>query len=171
MNIKKDNYNWYAIYTKSRTEKKVYQSLQSSGIEPYRPLVKNLRQWSDRKKWVEEPLFRSYIFVFITQKEYFKVLNTHGIVRYITFEGKAVKIPPQQIEAVKTFISSEEKLPINIDKYKLGNKVEIIIGPMKGLIGNLVEISGKHKVRIEIDGIGQSVFVKIPVSYLKIKKT
>jgi len=84
---------WYAVYTRSRTEKQTQELLLRSGIEVYLPLVKNLKQWSDRKKWVEEPLFRSYLFVHISPAEYYDVLNIPGAVRYITFEGKAVAIP------------------------------------------------------------------------------
>ncbi|HDO06779.1 MAG TPA: hypothetical protein ENG85_03760, partial [Bacteroidetes bacterium] len=69
---------WYALYVRSRTEKKVAVELEGADIDFYLPLEKRLRQWSDRKKWVEEPLFRSYIFVHITQKEYYKVLQTRG---------------------------------------------------------------------------------------------
>ena len=99
---------WYALYTKSRTEKKTGQELVSKGIETFLPLEKILKEWSDRKKWVEEPLFRSYIFVHINKAEHFKVLNASGIVRFITFEGKAVPIPDLQIEAIKQFINLEE---------------------------------------------------------------
>jgi transcriptional antiterminator RfaH len=160
--------NWFALYTLPRAEKKAYAELVKKGITAYLPLMRTLRQWSDRKKWIEEPLFRSYIFVNIPDSLYFDVLNTNGVVRYITFEGKAVPIPPQQIEAVRFFLSSDDPLPENIENYSPGQSVEVIKGPLKGLFGELVQSAGKQKVKVEISAVGQSVFVTIPISHLKI---
>jgi transcription antitermination factor NusG len=160
--------NWFALYTLPRAEKKAYAELVKKGITAYLPLMRTLRQWSDRKKWIDEPLFRSYIFVHIPESLYFDVLNTSGIVRYITFEGKAVPIPPQQIEAVRFFLSSDDPLPQNIEKYSPGQPVEVIKGPLKGLFGELVQLAGKQKVKVEISAVGQSVFVTIPMSHLAI---
>ncbi len=158
---------WYAVYTRSRAEKQVDEWLQKAGIEVYLPLVKTLKQWSDRKKWVEEPLFRSYVFVHITQAQYYDVLNTAGAVRFVTFEGRAVAIPPQQIEAIRHFVLSGEQLPdVELDIVP-GTKVQIIAGPMKGISGDLIEIMGRKKVRIEIEGLGQSVYVELPASYIR----
>lgn len=160
--------NWFALYTLPRAEKKAYAELIKKGIDAYLPLQRTLRQWSDRKKWTEEPLFRSYIFVNIPKNLYFDVLNTNGVVRYITFEGKAVPIPPRQIEAVRFYLSSDDPLPENIDIFSPGQPVEVIKGPLKGLAGELIEVTGKHKVRIEITAIGQSILVTIPLAHLKI---
>jgi transcription antitermination factor NusG len=151
--------NWYALYTAPRSEKKAYAELFSKGIDAYLPLQRTLKQWSDRKKWVEEPLFRSYIFVNITGKQYFDVLNTPGIVRYITFEGKAVPIPQRQIDAIRYFLA-EEPLPEDRGKSDApdlvpGSAVEIIRGPLRGLTGILVDFQGQKKVRIEIEALGQ----------------
>jgi transcription antitermination factor NusG len=165
--IESDNKSWFALYTRSRAEKQVYELLLSAGIDTYLPLVRTLKQWSDRKKWVEEPLFRSYIFVFISQAEYYDVLNIPGTVRYVTFEGKAVPIPPQQIEAIRQFIKTGYQLPDAEIDLPPGSKIDIIAGPMKGISGELLEVMGKTKVRIEIDGLGQSVYVEIPASHIR----
>lgn len=162
-----DNRSWFALYTRSRAEKQVYELLISAGIDTYLPLVRTLKQWSDRKKWVEEPLFRSYIFVYISQAEYYDVLNIPGTVRYVTFEGKAVPIPPQQIEAIRQFIQTGYQLPDAEVDLPPGSIVDIIAGPMKGISGELLEVMGKTKVRIEIDGLGQSVYVEIPASHIR----
>ncbi len=106
-NMKK---KWYAIYTKSRNEKKLATNLKARGIEVYLPLLKTLKQWSDRKKWVEIPLFRSYLFVHILDKEYLDVLQTDGVVRFITFRKERIPIPESQILAVKSYL--EEDNPV-----------------------------------------------------------
>jgi len=161
---------WYAVYTKSRSEKKVYEELISSGFEVYLPLIKTLKQWSDRKKWVEEPLFRSYLFVHIADTDYYKVLNSIGVVRYITFEGKAVPVPPHQILAIIQFINEEIDYSVGIGNFKISDSVEIIRGSLMGLRGKLVEIKGKQKVKVEIESVGKSIMLTIPKSHLKILK-
>ncbi len=160
--------NWYAVYARSRAEKKAALELQYQNIEHYLPLIKRLKQWSDRKKWVEEPLFRSYVFVHIEQKDYYKVLQNPHLVRYITFEGKAVPIPVQQIEAIRYFLEEiEPEEPDNIEWIK-GKSVEVISGDLTGLTGELVEVNGKHKVRVQIDVIGKSISIYIPKNKLRV---
>lgn len=158
---------WFAVYTKPRSEKKTTAELASAGIEVFLPLIKNLKQWSDRKKWVEEPLFRSYLFVHISRTDYYKVLSAFGVVRYIAFEGKAVPLPFQQILAIKQYINDEEIVTEGGNDFIVGDKVEIYRGPLKGLTGHLIKIQGKQKVRIEIESIGQSIVLTIPKSYLR----
>jgi transcription antitermination factor NusG len=159
---------WYAMYVKSRAEKKVATELEAAGIDYYLPLQKVLKQWSDRRKWIEEPLFRSYIFVHISNDEYYKALQVYGAVKYITFESKAVPIPPQQIEAVRYYLN--EKDPENIDQqdWEKGKKVEIISGSMSGLIGELVDVKGKNRVSVEIDAVNRVILLKIPKSRLRV---
>jgi len=160
--------NWYAVYTLPRAEKKAFAELVRKGMNAYLPLLRTLKQWSDRKKWVEEPLFRSYIFVNIPDNLYFEVLNTPGVVRYVIFEGKAVPIPQKQIDAIRFFLDTESPLPENMGEFLPGQGVEVIKGPLKGLTGELINVAGKHKVRVEITAIGQSILVTIPLGHLKV---
>lgn len=148
---------------------KAFVQLSDAGIETYLPLVKTLRQWSDRKKWVEEPLFRSYVFVRVSEKEYYDALNaTPHAVRYITFEGKAVPIPPSQIEAMKNYISQADFSDRDLSDLKPGQEIEVVEGPMKGLRGKLMWVMGKKKVRVEIDGVGKALYLEVPAGMLRI---
>jgi transcriptional antiterminator RfaH len=160
--------NWYAIYTKARNEKKVAELLTRDGISNYLPLMKRIKVWSDRKKKVEEPLFTSYVFVYITEKEHLKVLQVPGVVRYISFEGKKVTIRPEQIEAIKKFVETGEEFVENEADFIPGKRVKVFRGALKGLEGRLVEILGKQRVKVEIDAIGQSVYIKIPIGSLEV---
>ena len=159
---------WYAVYTKSRNEKKVSELFQRDGIDHYLPLITRLRIWSDRKKQISEPLFSSYIFVFITEQEHLKVLQTPGVVRFVTFERKKVAVNPLQIEAIKLYVETGEEFVENDANYSVGKKVKVSRGPMKGLEGKLVEILGKQRVKVEIEAIGQSVFIRIPKASLEV---
>ena len=76
---------WYALYTRPRAEKLVYQRLVEAGIETFLPLQKTYRMWSDRKKLVEKPLLSSYVFVKTNKKSFQKVYKTNGVVKFISF--------------------------------------------------------------------------------------
>lgn len=154
-------YNWYAIYTKSRNEKKVYLLLTEQGITTYLPLQKILRQWSDRKKLVEVPYINSYVFVRSSEKEYFDILNTDGVVRFVTFSGKSAPIPDWQIQAMKNAIGSDLEVSFTSDTLKKGELVEFIAGPMAGTRGEVVKDNkGKNKIIIRIGNIGYSLVIK-----------
>lgn len=160
---------WYAVYTKSRAEKKVNELLAGKGVEVYLPLQKTVKQWSDRKKRVEEPLFRSYIFVRIDYKDHVNVLKTTGIVCFVKFAGNAEPVPDSQIEAVKALLSGNIAFEVTNENLKIGDQVEIVMGPLKGLQGELTEYRGKRKVIIRIDAIGQNLIIDIPAAFIKVK--
>ncbi|MGF1585721.1 MAG: UpxY family transcription antiterminator [Bacteroidales bacterium] len=164
----KEKLQWYAAYTNSRAEKKVLKELQKQGIEAYLPLQKKLRQWSDRRKWVEEPLIRCYIFVRIDIGNYYQVLNTNGIVRYISFEGKAVPIPENQIEVLRKLVANEADVEVTTENFTPGDRVKVVSGPMHGLEGELVDFRGNRRVMIRIDHIGQQLLVSIPAGFLEV---
>ena len=159
---------WYAVYVKSRSEKKVAAELIALGIDHYLPLQKLLKQWSDRKKWVEEPLFRSYIFVKINQTDYYNVLNVTGAVKYISFEGKAVAVPEQQIEAIRYFLDEKDPEVMEDLHWEKGQKVEVISGSLTGLKGELIEVKGKNKVSVEIEAVAKTILLRIPKSKLRV---
>ncbi len=154
---------WYAVYVKSRYEKKAYKLLEDKHIEAYLPLIGKLKQWSDRKKMVEEPLFKSYIFVRTDLKNYYEILNTPGIVRFVCFEGKPVPVPDNQLVAVKSYIGEfdgEEDVTC-VRELQEGQSVEIVRGPMQGLVGRLVEIRGKQRLIVNIEAVGQSLPISV----------
>ena len=158
---------WHALYTRSRNEKKVSGRLSDKGIEAYVPLHKVLHQWSDRKKWVEEPLIRSYVFVKITPEQYFEVLNTSGAVRYIFFSGKAATIPDRQIDFLKLITSNtNDAIPIP-NTFKPGTKVKVISGPLVGLIGEMIHSKGKHNVIVRIDHLDHAISITISPALLE----
>ena len=160
--------NWYAIYTKPRNEKRVNELLTEQSIQNYLPLIKTVRQWSDRRKIVELPLFPSYLFVHINDKEYFHVIKTQGIVKFIIFENRRIVVPDYQIEAIRKYIETGEESIDNPENYSVGKIVRVTRGSMKGLTGKLVQILGKQRVRVEIESVRQSLFIKIPLGNLEI---
>jgi len=163
MENQKLNYNWYAIRVKSRSEKKVYADLIEQEIEAYLPLQRKLRQWSDRKKWIEMPLISGYVFVYISRKEYESVLKIYNVVCYVYFEGKAAIIRDADINLLKRMLGQVEvELEITLEQLKPGQMVEIISGPLCGVIGELINFQGKNKVALRIQPLGYTVLVEAP---------
>jgi len=161
---------WYAIYTRPRHEKKIYARLQQEKIEAFLPLQTTIRQWSDRKKKISEPLFSCYVFVHISSKDYYRVLNLNGVVRYITFEGKAVIIPEKQIRLIRSVLDLDVEIEESTEPIPKGARVEIKAGPLTGVTGELFERTGKKRVFIRIDEINKTLLVNVPLHYLKLKE-
>jgi len=154
--------NWYAVYVKSRAEKKAQTELQDKEIETFLPLQRKLRQWSDRKKWVEMPLISGYLFVRISRKEYDSVLQSNYVVSYVRFEGTAAMIPDNQIDYLKLMLKQDNlDIEITRESFEIGQMIEVIAGPLIGLRGKLVRIKGKNKVAIELEQLGYSALVEI----------
>ena len=162
MFLEKSNYQWYAIYTRANSEKKLLDDLQENNIECYLPMRKVLKIWSDRKKWVEEPLFRCYIFVRVSYKEFFTALNTAGAVCYVSFGGKAQAIPNVQVNNIKTFLAqSDHDVTVSHERIQKGVNVEVLHGSLKGIKGEVINIFGQARLLIRIDSMNCSLYANI----------
>lgn len=161
-----DEMHWHALYVRSRAEKKVYDQLVDLGYEAYLPLITRLKQWSDRRKKVEEPLFKSYVFVRNNARQHYYVLGLYGVVRFVTFEHEAVVVPDKQILAIKKYIDNpvDDEDELNNLQLKAGQLVRIANGPMQGLIGRLVSMKSKRRLLVNIEVVGQTIPVSIPRS-------
>ncbi len=157
----KDEKAWYALYTKSRAEKKVLQQFTQMGLTAYLPLKKELRQWSDRKKWVESPIISSYIFVCVSPQNQKSVYDVNGVVAYVTDKGKPAIIPASEIEAMQKTINNQVAFDIETDRLKKGLTVEVTSGPLKGVKGEIVEIKGEKKLTLKISHIGYTLVVDL----------
>ena len=164
---KGNNKQWHVVYTRSRAEKTVYTDLTQKNIECFLPIQKKLRQWKDRKKWVEMPLISGYCFVNISRKEYDLVLQSGNVVSYVRLEGKAAIIPDSQIEALKLMLKQYEfEVTVSTEHFNPGKIVEVVAGPMMGLRGELVEARGKNKFIIRILPLQSALTVEIPAEHL-----
>jgi transcriptional antiterminator RfaH len=160
--------HWYAVYTKPRSEKKLADRLNDKGIEAYLPMRRTLKQWSDRKKMVDEPLISSYVFVNVPKENYFDVLNTPGAVKYIWFCGKPAVIPSNQIRTLKLIISNNLEIDCVSADLAKGAQVKVVSGPMKGLTGELLNYAGKHKVMIRLDPVEKALLLTISPGLLEV---
>ena len=156
---------WYAIYTRPRWEKKVNALLLQKGIESYCPLNKVRRKWSDRIKTIEEPLFKSYVFVKISEEERTNVRMTNGVVNFVYWNGKPAIIREKEIQIIKRFLDEYE----NVEAVKIevtpGDRVQVIAGPMMDKEGKVLEVKNKT-AKVCIDSLGYMLIAYIDKSKL-----
>lgn len=153
--------SWYALYTRPRHEKKVFEELTSRKIEAFLPTYKVRRRWSDRYKIVEQPLFKNYIFVNVpSARSYHETLRPYGAVSFVTFDGKPAEIPPNEIDAIRQLVTSE--LPYDPHPYlKIGRKVYVRSGPLEGCEGILTRKKGIARLVISVHLLQQSVSAEV----------
>ncbi|RVU02458.1 UpxY family transcription antiterminator [Mucilaginibacter limnophilus] len=143
------NNEWLVLYTRSRWEKKIHQMLSEQDIRSYCPLVKKVSQWADRKKIIEIPLFNSYIFVEATPSLYNRILQTPGVINYITYCGKPATIANDEIELIKSAIKEHSNIEaIPLGNLHIGDIVKIVDGPLSNHTGEIQKIQGKQVIMI-----------------------
>jgi len=163
MSISKPKQSWYAIYVRTRAEKKVHAALLEDSIEAFLPLQKKMRQWKDRRKLVDMPLINGYIFVHITSKDHDKVLQHNNVVCYVRFNGRAAIISPKDIDLLKRMTGqSEYDVETTIEQLKPGQKVEVIAGPLCGIKGEMIAYRGKNKIALRIPPLGYTILIDAP---------
>lgn len=162
MKINMNEKNWYVIYTRANAEKKLAARLIARGFEAFLPLNTVTRVWSDRKKTLTEPLFKSYVFVKCDVEELHKVKTTAGFSHYVSFGGYPATVPEEQILFVKSLLSLYADTESMATRFIEGDQVCVISGPLKGRNGILTTLKGKEKVAIEISELGQSMLVTLP---------
>ena len=158
--------NWIVVRSKPRSEKIAYAQLKEKGIEAYLPLLKERRKWSDRKKWVEFPLFSSYLFAKIEIKNSIFVLQTHGVSSLVKFGEEIAIVQDEVVNAIKLAIDGGYKLT-PAEYFIAGNAVEVIEGPMRGVKGIVVQLKGKDRLVIKIDAIQQALSIDIDTRFIK----
>lgn len=154
---------WFAIYTKPKSEKKVNQQLKDIGIESYLPLRKEMRQWKDRKKWIETPLFTSYVFVKVKHKEFYEIpYKIKGFMCYVVFSGEIIAIRESEIEYIKRTLSYDNlNTTVTSSDFSKSDDIEIIHGPLCGMKGKLVDFKGETRISVYLNSIKASLLVEI----------
>ena len=144
---------WLAIYSRPRWEKKVNQLLIEKGLESYCPLNKVRRKWSDRVKVVEEPLFKSYVFVKVSDEDRTEVRMTPGVVNFVYWDGKPALIKEKEINAIKRFLNEYENVEVQAMELRPEQRVKIITGPLMDQEGKILSVNRKI-VKVAIDSLG-----------------
>lgn len=145
--------HWYVIYTNPRAEKKVAERLAKLGIEVYCPLVRTVRQWSDRKKKVDVPLFTSYLFVRLEDGERNRVFQADGVVRYLYWLGQPAIVRQSEIDIIREWLDEKEVEEVQLTDLQKGDTVVIETGIFKDETGTVTAIS-RQFVTLTIESLG-----------------
>ena len=159
---------WYVVYTRPRWEKKVSSILDQKGIENYCPLNKVVKQWSDRKKTVMEPLFKGYVFVKIEDTKKWEIKKVDGIINYIHWLGKPAIVKDSEITAIRRFLTEFENVEVVDNQLEVNSIVKINQGVLMDYKGIVIEIID-NKARVQIDSMGirlSALFDKKKISIL-----
>jgi transcription antitermination factor NusG len=159
---------WKVLYVSSRQEKKLSVRLQQLGIKNYLPIVKKLRIWSDRKKWVDFPMFNGYLFIQPEDTKIDLAVQQPGAVRYLMYNGKHAKVTQKEIDIIRSIESSGyfAESVYTADDFQEGEPVLISEGPLKGQTGRLLRKNNEQQFLIAIESIGQTLKVQIPMDML-----
>ena len=152
--------NWFALWTRSRHEQVVREQLEQKRIETFLPTVTRWSRWKDRKKKIDWPLFPGYCFARFDPRERLPVLKCTGVVSIISFEGEPAPIPEPEIDGIRRLVQSDlayDPCPM----IREGMMVEVVHGPLTGVIGRLVRKNDKARLVLSVDLIGQAVSVEV----------
>jgi transcriptional antiterminator RfaH len=159
---------WFAVYTQSRAEKKVFERLTKADFEAFLPLTTVVKQWSDRKKKVKVPLINSYVFVNTSRKKINNILKIPGVVGVLKYLGKPAIIKDFEIFNLKIIVNTIEEVKL-IDQIDLndGEDIEVISGPFSGLLAKYISHSGKDRVIVEVFTLKSFIVLNIDLKNIR----
>ena len=158
---------WFAVYTKPKWEKKVARLLTDRDIQNYCPLNLVVRQWSDRKKAVYEPLFTSYVFVHVTEKQQSELRQVPGIINLVLWLNKPAEIKEKEIQAIREFLDAYKSVKLEKGVVNLNDKVRILSGPLMDYKGDVVEIRN-NSIKVILPSLGYQMTAEIQKSNVEI---
>ena len=156
------NAGWYLIYTKPRHEKKVSAQLFESDINNFLPTKKVLRSWHDRKKYVEEPLFPSYVFIYLNELQYFyKGLDIDGALCYVRAGKEIARVSQAVIDNIKLVSSEVKDYEVSATPFTRGRQLVISKGPLTGLSCEVIQYNNKKKLLVRVDLLQRHLLVTV----------
>jgi transcription antitermination factor NusG len=158
---------WYAVYTRPRWEKKVASVFNKNSITNYCPINRVVRQWSDRKKVIYEPLFRPFVFVQISKPEFLDVRKTDGVVNFVTWLGKPAVIRDEEIDLIQRFLRDHQNLQLKSSKVNINDTVRIVKGPLIAQEGNVVLVKN-NRIKITLPSLGYVLIAEVDTSDIEI---
>ena len=157
---------WFALWTRSRHEQVVREQLEQKHVEAFLPTITRWSRWKDRKKKIDWPLFPGYCFARFNPRERLPILKCAGVVNIISFEGEPAPIPEYEIDGIRVLIESElayDPCPM----IREGMMVEVVHGPLKGVVGRLMRKGAHARLVLSVDLIGQAVSVEVDAADIR----
>ncbi|WP_264535090.1 UpxY family transcription antiterminator [Flavobacterium sp. N1736] len=150
---------WYVVYTKPKWEKKVAEKLNEIGIECYCPIITQIKQWSDRKKKVEVPLFNSYVFVNLLETDRNSVFQIAGVVRYLFWLGKPAIVRDEEINIIKNSLASPNLSDVTVTPFQIGDRIKLESGAFSNQEAVVKEVSKTHYILV-LESLGCVLKIK-----------
>lgn len=161
---------WHVFYTHAKFERKIHEYLQQENYESFLPLHWVIRQWSDRRKRIQVPLFPNYIFVNIEYNKIIEILKTPKLISCVKCNKIPVFLKQKEVDSIRQIVENEYPFEVSCN-LKIGDSVEITRGPLTGMEGVLVEERGNHRFALRLESIQQSMLVSVPSYYLELAET
>jgi transcription antitermination factor NusG len=159
---------WIAVYTRARSERSVARQLEERGLTSFVPLQRRLHKWSDRSKWVEQPLIPSYVFVLLSPPEHHRLFDIPGFVRVIMFNGRVAVVRPVEIELLRRTEHHPEAEVVGFNQLTRGESVQIIGGLFAGYAGVVVHSEADYRVAVSIEELSYAVVVSVQATDVKV---
>lgn len=160
-------FDWYVVHTTPQREKTVANQIGNMGMEFFLPTYKTVRQWSDRKKKVELPLFPNYVFVYTSERERHLLFSISNLVKFVSFESKPVKVRETEIAAVRRVLDADDVEVGEASYFENGSKVRIARGQLAGLEGRVLKQNGKSRLLIRIDELQKAFSINVATNLLE----
>ncbi len=151
---------WFALYTRPRQEFKAAERMTKINVAHYLPVIKKLKQWSDRKKVITEPLLRGYIFIHADESERLQALKEYPVLNCVFDKGRPAVIPGWQMENLENYLKRESDFFL-YEGLLPGNKVKIKKGPFEGIIGVIRQSDNQHTLAVTIELLNRSILTYI----------
>jgi transcriptional antiterminator RfaH len=161
------NAGWYLIYTKPRHEKKVHMRLIERSIESFLPTRKILRSWHDRKRYVDEPLFPSYIFIYLKDMQnYYEGIDAEGSLYYVRNGKKIAQVDDSVVNNIKLVSNQGKDIEVSDDRFQPGRKLVISKGALTGLSCEVVQFNSHRKLLVRVDLLNRNLLLTLQEDHL-----
>ncbi len=160
---------WYLVYTKPRHEKKVHARLGEMNITSFLPLKKKLNNRFERKQYVDEPLFPSYVFVYLSDMQgYYNGMDTEGVLYYVKTGKEIARVGDPVVDNIRLAVSQAKELEVSVQRFQPGRKLVINQGPLTGLSCEVVQLDSKQKLLVRVDLLSRNLLLSLPEEHLMI---
>ena len=165
--MKQETPQWFVATTRPRAERKVAKRLTDLSIENLVPMHRKLRTWSDRKQYVEMPLFTSYVFIHTTELLRKMAFEAEGLLNFVAIRGVPATLRAEEIERIKKLCCYEGEINIVGQGLQAGDEVTVISGVLSGMRGKMISEAGTYKIKIALEGLGSFALVDIEKEMLR----
>jgi transcription antitermination factor NusG len=167
MSINKLQTGWQVIYTKPRHEKKVRDQLAKNGLTVFLPMIKSLRSWADRKKYVDLPLFPSYLFVKLNDKqEYCRSMSLDGMLYYLRSGKEFAEVSDTVINNIRILLNHGEHLEVSHQRFQPGTLLAVKEGPFAGFTCEVIRYMGRENILVRIELLQRCLLLNLSVESL-----